>query len=55
MLLNDVQPDKRLAYLLGVQVERYEFGKYSGLAARVIVLSSVVVLLVLGAYVLWVR
>jgi hypothetical protein len=37
MLLNDVQPEKRLGFLLGVQVERHRFGGASyvgiGLAA----------------------
>ena len=26
MLLNDVRPEKRLGFLLGVQVERHRFG-----------------------------
>ena len=37
MLLNDVQPEKRLGFLLGVQVERHRFGRTArmgiGLAA----------------------
>jgi len=29
MLLNDVQPEKRLGFLLGMQVERHRFGGMS--------------------------
>jgi hypothetical protein len=52
MLLNDVQPDKRLAFLLGVQIERHVFRGGIGLTVGIAVLSAVTILLVLiGRYV----
>lgn len=52
MLLNDVQPDKRLAFLLGVQVERHVFRGGLGVTVGIAVLSAIAMLLVLvGRYV----
>lgn len=48
MLLNDVQPDKRLAFLLGIHVERYVFRGGIGLTVGIAVFSAVALLLVLG-------
>ncbi|HEV8713262.1 MAG TPA: hypothetical protein VGX03_10585 [Candidatus Binatia bacterium] len=46
MLLNDVPEDKKLAYLLGRQVERHEFGgSVRLLAIRVVVTMGVGLLL----------
>jgi hypothetical protein len=52
MLLNDVQPDKRLAFLLGVQIERHVFRGGFGITVGIAVLGVVAMLLVLiGRYV----
>jgi hypothetical protein len=51
MLLNDMQPDKRLAFLLGVQVERHVFRGGSGITFGIALVSVVAMLLVLvGRY-----
>ena len=44
MLLNDVQPEKRLGFLLGVQVERHRFGGTSRVGIGLAVVGVVVVL-----------
>jgi len=52
MLLNDVQPNKRLAFLLGVQIERHVFRGGSGVTLGIAIISAVAMLLVLvGRYV----
>lgn len=50
MLLNDVQPDKRLAFLLGVQIERHVFHGGRGVTVGIAVLGAVVMVLVLAGY-----
>jgi hypothetical protein len=50
MLLNDVQPDKRLAFLLGVQIERHVFRGGFGVTVGIAILSAVAMLLALVGY-----
>jgi hypothetical protein len=50
MLLNDVRPDKRLAFLLGVQIERHVFRSGLGVTVGIAVLGAVAMLFVLVGY-----
>jgi len=50
MLLNDVQPHKRLAFLLGVQIERHVFRGGSGATVVIAMVSVVAMGLVLASY-----
>jgi hypothetical protein len=50
MLLNDVQPDKRLAFLLGVQVERHVFRGGLGVTMGIAALGVAAMVLVLVGY-----
>ncbi len=45
MLLNDVSEEKKLAYLLGFQVERHAFGGSARLLTLRVAVTAVVVLL----------
>jgi hypothetical protein len=52
MLLNDVGPERRLGYLLGVQVERYVFGGKSRLGVGLAIIGVVLLLLVIVGWLL---
>ena len=45
MLLNDVQGDKRLAYLLGLTIQRHKRGGMARRAARMTALGATAILL----------
>jgi len=46
MLLNDVQPNKRLAFLLGGQIERHVFRGGVGITIGIAIISATAILLV---------
>ncbi|MBI3798762.1 MAG: hypothetical protein HY268_17575 [Deltaproteobacteria bacterium] len=50
MLLNDVPENKKLAYLLGSQVERHAFGRSARLFARRVMFTMGVGLLLLSLW-----
>jgi hypothetical protein len=50
MLLNDVPENKKLAYLLGGQVERHAFGKSARLFARRVMFTMGIGLLLLSLW-----